>query len=205
MLASEPLKLAARLARGDEPDRVPAQMACALCGGTDDGGDCERLLFVEPGCWVHLNCAYWSSETRESGRHDRPASATPRQEDELRDCGKWGATIGCTTHRCKRSFHFGCAAAANAVLLADKRLYCETPHDQAGDQRRRLGPADQGDEANARATVKALVGRVWLPDGAVELDPVWCAHGPLEWLQARHARSAPRRVRGLPHALVDCP
>ena len=43
---------------------APVGMACALCGGRDDDGVCERLMFCEPGCWVHLNCAYWSSEVR---------------------------------------------------------------------------------------------------------------------------------------------
>ena len=77
---------------------------------------------------MHLNCAYWSSETRESaGATIVSVSAAIKRgrKTSCAHCGKWGATIGCTTHRCKRSFHFGCAAAANAVLLADKRLYCE--------------------------------------------------------------------------------
>mgnify|MGYP002052601098 CR=1 FL=1 len=39
-------------------------------------------------------------------------------------CGKLGATLGCSTHRCKRSYHYGCVPAAGAVLLSDKRLYC---------------------------------------------------------------------------------
>ena len=106
---------------------APLSMACALCGGTDDGGVCERLMFVEPNCWVHLNCAYWSSETKEAAEATITGvgGAIKRgRRVECTHCGKAGATLLCNMHRCKRTYHFGCAASADTVLLADKRLYC---------------------------------------------------------------------------------
>ena len=77
-------------------------MACAFCGGREDGGLCERLMFVEPGCWVHLNCAYWSSETIETEESavTKVATAVKRaRKMPCAHCGLPGASLGCCLGR----------------------------------------------------------------------------------------------------------
>jgi hypothetical protein len=109
------------------PSAAPEGMACALCGGRDDDGVCERLMFVEPGCWVHLNCAYWSSDTHEtpSGAIVSVPSAVKRARKlPCAKCGKPGASLGCNTGRCQHSYHFACAVTSDVQLMIDKRLYC---------------------------------------------------------------------------------
>ena len=111
------------------PTTAPEGMACALCGGREDGGPNERLMFCEPGVWVHLNCAYWSSETHENAADGTivavPGAVKRAKRLDCSHCGKPGASIGCCTHRCKHTYHFECAIAANCQMMVDKRLYCE--------------------------------------------------------------------------------
>ena len=108
-------------------DMAPRGMACALCGGTEDSGVCERLLFVEPGSWVHLSCAYWSEgthETAEATIAGVPGLLRRAKKVECDLCGLPGASVACSTHRCRRTYHFACASKAGAVMFSDKRIYC---------------------------------------------------------------------------------
>ena len=105
----------------------PPELRCVLCGESDDAGACDRLMFVEPGCWVHLNCALWSSEVSEDmgGALLKFGSTLLHSKKQLcAHCGKPGASIGCNNGRCKRIFHFGCLKAADALILADRRAWC---------------------------------------------------------------------------------
>jgi len=133
--AGEPMRgpAATGLAAVAAGTRLPACFSCSFCGGCDDGGECGRMLHVEPGCHVHLHCAFWSSEVVEqpAKRAAEPAELT-RLQQTLKSarkalcagCGQPGASMGCNLHKCKRLYHFACAREAGGLLLQDRRLYC---------------------------------------------------------------------------------
>lgn len=110
----------------------PPHVSCRLCGQATDGGACDRMLYVEPGCWAHLNCLSWSSEVAETAAGELTnVRATLQRARKLAcaHCGELGASIGCHVHRCKRSFHYQCLPPSGARMLTDKRVYCAEHRD----------------------------------------------------------------------------
>ena len=140
--------------------RLPACFACSFCGGRDDGGECGRMLHVEPGCHVHLHCVFWSSEVVEqpptkSARWQagEPTELTRLQHSLQRarkalcaGCGQPGASMGCNLHKCKRLYHFACARKAGALLLQDRRLYCSEHRTHKQAQAKGCVPVPRGEE-----------------------------------------------------------
>ena len=99
---------------------------------------------LDSGAWVHLNCALWSSEVYESvgGELLCVTSALQRaKKTACAHCGQMGATVGCNVHRCPKSYHFGCAFEAGALLLQDKRLFCNEHRECKQVERRGRGAA----------------------------------------------------------------
>lgn len=110
------------------PTSFPRHVPCRFCHRTADNDVCDRMLFVEQGTWVHLNCLSWSSESLETIAGElTKAHATLQRSRKLQcaHCGEMGASIGCHVFRCKRSFHYPCLSPSGALMLADKRVYCE--------------------------------------------------------------------------------
>ena len=106
----------------------PRHVVCKLCQKPGDAGEGGRMLFVEPGCWAHVNCLAWSSEVVETVAGDLTKVHSMLQRTRkigCAHCGQPGASIGCNVHRCKRSFHLPCLGPAGALVLADRRVYCE--------------------------------------------------------------------------------
>ena len=169
--------------------RLPACFACSFCGGRDDGGECGRMLHVEPGCHVHLHCAFWSSEIIEqppAKRAGEPTELTRLQHSLQRarkalcaGCGQPGASMGCNLHKCKRLYHFACARKAGALLLQDRRLYCpeHRTHKQAqakgcvpvlrGEEPLRRGLRAQPSKRHQLESNPALQPEQWLRVGAL--------------------------------------
>ena len=70
--------------------------------------------------WYHSKCGLWSSETIETGsgvlRYIRNAIKRAKARNGTSTCSLCngiGATIGCCSSHCKRSYHVHCAKKAN--------------------------------------------------------------------------------------------
>ena len=102
-------------------------LSCSLCKHSGESKLPGRLLPVEDGIWVHVNCAYWSSEVTEDelgGLQNFIAALTKSKKTKCKDCGELGATICCSAKKCHNSYHFPCALLGNARLLKPKSLIC---------------------------------------------------------------------------------
>lgn len=120
---------------GDSDDRAILSIRAAACGSLSGPfwippKKKEKNRASRPGewAWVHRNCALYSPEvvctSNLSSSTDNSASALPREDDVWHNvatavrrsrrlrcahCRLRGASIGCTSMDCRRSFHLACA------------------------------------------------------------------------------------------------
>lgn len=82
-----------------------------------------RLLSLDVGKWVHLNCALWSYEVYETmnGSLVNVDQACKRGASlQCVVCSQDGATVGCFKLRCANVYHVRCAQAEGVVFFHDK-------------------------------------------------------------------------------------
>ena len=115
---------------------------CELCSELGDqsselGG---RLIPIQNGEWIHINCAMWSAECFEDADGGLVNVGEARKRGRLMkctSCKEAGATVGCGGHKsCKTNYHFPCATKNNAKFLPDRSLRCvkHTGEDQRAGQ-----------------------------------------------------------------------
>ncbi|XP_054717366.1 uncharacterized protein LOC129226762 [Uloborus diversus] len=103
--------------------------SCVLCGYTGDSTSkkCGRLLYCGQDDWIHVNCAVWSAEVLEqedgSLRNVHPAIARGKLMS-CEFCNQMGATVGCCVRGCPANYHFYCARKDEAMLQADRKVFC---------------------------------------------------------------------------------
>ena len=117
----------------DEDANNPAwcdERRCMFCGTTGENEIFGRFLPASTGGakrkntvhteWYHSKCGLWSSETIETGsgvlRYIRNAIKRAKARNGTSTCSLCngiGATIGCCSSHCKRSYHVHCAKKAN--------------------------------------------------------------------------------------------
>ena len=180
--------------------RLPECFACSFCGGRDDGGECGRMLHVEPGCHVHLHCAFWSSEVIEqppAKRAGEPTELTRLQHSLQRarkalcaGCGQPGASMGCNLHKCKRLYHFACARKAGALLLQDRRLYCSEHRTHKQAQAKGCVPVLRGQEPLRRGLRAQPSKRHQLESNPALQPEQWLRVGALTVLRAGASTAA---------------
>jgi len=152
---------------------------CELCPNLGDqppefGG---RMLHLQNGEWIHINCAMWSAECYETTDGAIVNIGEARKRGRLMKCTECklvGATVGCGGHKsCKANYHFACASKLNARFLPDKSLRCgkhtreedmNTPNSFDDVPRQTFPLVDEG-EANGKMKVcrSKNVLRVLLP------------------------------------------
>eukprot|EP00736_Rhodelphis_marinus_P006291 Rmarinus@m.8753 len=92
-----------------------ANRNCFFCNAANELG---TWISVEKG-WAHSYCVIWSSEvyTGDDGglvNVDRALRRAPRMKCTF--CSRKGATIGCWTRRCRKSYHYLCARDAGCYI-----------------------------------------------------------------------------------------
>lgn len=101
---------------------------CILCKEPGEKIVSGRLIPCEEITWVHVNCAFWSSEVRidEHGVLLNFHNGLSRgKKTKCKECGKVGATINCGAKKCHNSYHFPCALTGKVTLLENKGALCE--------------------------------------------------------------------------------
>lgn len=99
--------------------------ACILCSGVGDGDTdgTARLLNVDVGVWIHLNCALWSDnvyETLNGALMNVMNCIKQGKSCKCCYCCKAGATVSCHKQRCYNVYHFGCAIQDHCMFFKDK-------------------------------------------------------------------------------------
>ncbi|KHJ46792.1 SET domain protein, partial [Trichuris suis] len=107
----------------------PDTRQCQLCSDVGDGVSevCGRLLNMDAGRWVHVNCALWSAEvyeTMDGGLVNVEQAARRAAISRCALCNHAGATIPCYKLRCNSTFHLKCAVDSRCTFLLDKTMYC---------------------------------------------------------------------------------
>ncbi|CDW59218.1 PHD and FYRN and SET and zf-HC5HC2H domain contai ning protein [Trichuris trichiura] len=103
----------------------PDTRQCQLCSDVGDGVSevCGRLLNMDAGRWVHVNCALWSAEvyeTMDGGLVNVEQAARRAAISRCALCNHAGATIPCYKLRCNSTFHLKCAVDSRCTFLLDK-------------------------------------------------------------------------------------
>ncbi|KAF8774197.1 Histone-lysine N-methyltransferase 2A like protein [Argiope bruennichi] len=107
----------------------PDTRTCVLCNYSGDSQPkkCGRLLYCGQDEWIHVNCAIWSAEVFQqqdgSLRNVHPAISRGRLM-HCEFCNQLGATVGCCVRGCPANYHFYCARKDEAILQADKKVFC---------------------------------------------------------------------------------
>lgn len=102
---------------------------CVLCSKARDGiAFLEgRLLYCGQNEWIHINCAFWSSDVYEeldcSLQNVRETIVCSRLR-QCSVCKKKGATLRCSTSTCNQIFHYMCSRLNNCKFFADRVIYC---------------------------------------------------------------------------------
>ena len=107
---------------------------CDLCGLAGDHPVAGRLLCIQTGEWVHLNCVYYSSSITLDDRTGAIQKYT-QLKNHCRNalcyvCNKAGASIKCCYQGCQRCFHFVCGRESGCLIRVNREAFC---------QRHRLG------------------------------------------------------------------
>ena len=107
---------------------------CDLCGLSGDHPVAGRLLCIQTGEWVHLNCVYYSSSITLDERTGAIQKYT-QLKNHCRNtlccvCNKAGASIKCCYQGCQRCFHFVCGRENGCFIRVNREAFC---------QRHRLG------------------------------------------------------------------
>ncbi|XP_071414100.1 G2/M phase-specific E3 ubiquitin-protein ligase isoform X1 [Pithys albifrons albifrons] len=111
---------------------------CVLCGRTDDCPEKygDKKTYVEYNLTVHYYCLLMSSGIWQRGEEDEGVDGfliTDIRKEVNRAaklkcniCKKKGASIGCVTPKCKRSYHFPCGIQRECIFqfMEDFRSYC---------------------------------------------------------------------------------
>ncbi|RZC40560.1 histone-lysine N-methyltransferase trithorax [Asbolus verrucosus] len=102
---------------------------CSFCKSIGDGLSHleSRLLYCGQNEWVHINCAFWSSEVYEEidGSLQNVHSALSRGRImRCSYCKQKGATVDCCFKNCCETYHFICARTAKCHFTHDKTVYC---------------------------------------------------------------------------------
>ncbi|XP_058277101.1 G2/M phase-specific E3 ubiquitin-protein ligase isoform X3 [Hirundo rustica] len=111
---------------------------CVLCGRTDDCPEKygEKRTYVEYNLTVHYYCLLMSSGIWQRGGEDEGVDGfliTDIKKEVNRAaklkcniCKKKGASIGCVTPKCKRSYHFPCGLQRECIFqfMEDFKSYC---------------------------------------------------------------------------------
>uniref|UniRef100_A0A674GSC3 G2/M-phase specific E3 ubiquitin protein ligase n=1 Tax=Taeniopygia guttata TaxID=59729 RepID=A0A674GSC3_TAEGU len=117
---------------------VQSTKICVLCGRTDDCPEKygEKRTYVEYNLTVHYYCLLMSSGIWQRGEEDEGVNGfliTDIRKEVKRAaklkcniCKKKGASIGCVTPKCKRSYHFPCGLQRQCIFqfMEDFRSYC---------------------------------------------------------------------------------
>ncbi|GBL83584.1 Histone-lysine N-methyltransferase 2A [Araneus ventricosus] len=117
----------------------PDNRTCVLCSYSGDSQPkkCGRLLYCGQDEWIHVNCAMWSAEVFQqqdgSLRNVHPAISRGRLM-HCEFCNQLGATVGCCVRGCPANYHFYCARKDEAILQADKKVFCAL-HQESVDER----------------------------------------------------------------------
>ncbi|CAL1288137.1 unnamed protein product [Larinioides sclopetarius] len=117
----------------------PDCRSCVLCNYSGDSQPkkCGRLLYCGQDEWIHVNCAMWSAEVFQqqdgSLRNVHPAISRGRLM-HCEFCNQLGATVGCCVRGCPANYHFYCARKDEAILQADKKVFCAL-HRESVDER----------------------------------------------------------------------
>ncbi|NXG20360.1 G2E3 ligase, partial [Grallaria varia] len=125
--------------RMSKPNNFDIQNSfCVLCGRTDDCPEKygEKKSYVEYNLTVHYYCLLMSSGIWQRGEEDEGIYGfliTDIRKEVNRAakltcniCKKKGASIGCVTPKCKRSYHFPCGIQRECIFqfMEDFRSYC---------------------------------------------------------------------------------
>lgn len=99
---------------------------CSLCLGVEENSMHGRLIPCSDESFVHVNCMRWSSHVLElSGLLQNAADIKSISRCSICYlCGQKGASVGCLSKGCKRSFHLECAQAIGGKM-SENRLCSE--------------------------------------------------------------------------------
>ncbi|RLW10231.1 hypothetical protein DV515_00002176 [Chloebia gouldiae] len=117
---------------------VQSTKICVLCGRTDDCPEKygEKRTYVKYNLTVHYYCLLMSSGIWQRGEEDEGLNGflikdirkEVKRAAKLKCnvCRKKGASIGCVTPKCKRSYHFPCGLERECIFqfMEDFRSYC---------------------------------------------------------------------------------
>ena len=108
---------------------------CEFCRKKGDDRVAGRLLGIDSGQWLHINCAHWSNEVYadEYGVLRCWNQALPRStRTKCAVCSQVGASIGCNTSKCQKVYHYACAKIDEMVFCANKKTFCKLHSDKVG-------------------------------------------------------------------------
>ncbi|KRX44237.1 Histone-lysine N-methyltransferase 2C [Trichinella murrelli] len=102
---------------------------CELCSRMGDGETevCGRLLNMDAGRWVHVNCVLWSAEvyeTMDGGLVNVEQAVRRASVTRCVLCDLPGATIPCYKMKCGSNFHLHCAVDSRCTFMMDKTMFC---------------------------------------------------------------------------------
>lgn len=108
---------------------------CVLCKTIGDSKSSAegRLLSCALNEWIHINCAFWSSEVFEQidGCLQNVSTAIRRSNlTECVVCRQKGATVNCSVQSCKQTFHYLCARNSDCFFMHNKTVYCSSHSDK---------------------------------------------------------------------------
>lgn len=109
--------------------RVEDPRCCDLCGLAGDHAVAGRLLCIQTGEWVHLNCVYYSSAITLDERTGAIQKYT-QLKNHCRNtlccvCNKPGASIKCCCAGCPRCFHFVCGRENGCFIRVNREAFCQ--------------------------------------------------------------------------------
>ncbi|PRD31053.1 UNVERIFIED_CONTAM: Kmt2a [Trichonephila clavipes] len=122
-----------------EESQLPDNRICVLCNYSGDSQPkkCGRLLYCGQDDWIHVNCAVWSAEVFQqpngSLRNVYPAMSRGKLM-HCEFCNQLGATVGCCVRGCPANYHFYCARKDEAVLQADRKVFCALHKDNVDEK-----------------------------------------------------------------------
>ncbi|KAG9510228.1 Histone-lysine N-methyltransferase trr [Fragariocoptes setiger] len=111
----------------DDKNRANDTRKCVLCQELGDGdtNGPARLLNIDLGRWVHINCALWSSEVREHNGELRKVEEACNKAQTCPSCNQPGATIRCAAIGCLVCLHFKCCIKEQCSFYEDKSVLCQ--------------------------------------------------------------------------------
>jgi [histone H3]-lysine4 N-trimethyltransferase MLL1 len=96
---------------------------CSLCRNFGEWSISGRLLYVGDDNWVHLNCALFQENTKESFEGNLENFYLLKYQDKVCSvCNFNNPSLAC--FKCKLFFHFPCAYNVKCHFLSSKKLVC---------------------------------------------------------------------------------